>query len=81
MLENRYTDTANDCTCAARSCVNKILAVLAIGLALIVGLIIGVTATATIVEALIPLEIFAIGLALAIVLIFFFGRCRCRTKD
>ena len=82
MLDNRSSNTTNyTCTCGFRSCVNKILSVLAVALALVVGAVIGATRTATIVEALIPLEIFAVGLALAIVLIFFFVLCKCRNNN
>ncbi len=69
---------ATECSCATRFCVNRVLAVLAIALALVVGAILGAMFVTTIVEAMIPLAIFAIGLALAIVLILIFFGCRCR---
>ncbi len=71
------TNTA-ECSCATRFCVNRVLAVLAIALALVVGAILGAMFVTTIVEAMIPLVIFAVGLALAIVLILIFFGCRCR---
>ena len=82
MLDNRSANTAiYECTCQARACVNKILSVLAVVLGLLVGAILGVSFVTTIVEALIPLIIFAIGVFLAIILIYFFVRCKCRSND
>ena len=82
MLDNRSATLSNsNCSCQSRACVNKILAVLAIALALVVGGILGAQFVTTVIEAIIPLAIFAIGLLLAIILIYFFARCKCRLDD
>ncbi len=82
MLDNRSADFSNNnCSCQARACVNRILAVLAIALALVVGGILGALFAATVIGAIIPLVIFAVGLLLAIILIYFFARCKCRLDD
>ena len=78
MLYNRcVSGNASECSCLTRFCVNRVVAILAIFLALVVGAIIGTMFASTIIEAMIPLIIFAIGLALAIVLIYVFFACKC----
>lgn len=69
---------AAECSCATRFCVNRVVAILAIVLALLVGAILGTMFASTIIEAMIPLIIFAIGVLLAIVLIYVFFGCRCK---
>ena len=82
MLENRSANSSRyNCSCQSRTCVNIVLGVLAVALALVVGAIIGAQFVTTIIEAIIPLAIFAIGLLLAIILFFIFTRCICRLDD
>ena len=66
-----------ECSCATRLCVNRVVAILAIALALLVGAILGTYFASTFIEAIIPLIIFAVGILLAIVLIYVFFGCRC----
>ena len=78
MYDNRSSCVnATACSCATRFCARRVLTVLAVALALVVGAILGTMFVSTIIEAMIPLIIFAIGLVLAIVLILIFFGCRC----
>ncbi len=72
-----YNDVA-ECSCATRFCVNRVVAILAIALALLVGAILGTFLASTFIQAIIPLIIFAVGILLAIVLIYVFFGCRCK---
>ena len=78
---NRNTNTFGGCSCAVRTCVARIVGILAIILGVVVGLIVGAMGVATIIEAMIPLIIFAIGLFIAILLILIFAFCKCRIDE
>lgn len=78
MFNNRCINgNSTECSCLTRLCVNRVVAILAIALALLVGAILGTFFASTFIEAIIPLIIFAVGVLLAIVLIYVFFGCRC----
>lgn len=81
MLDNRCLNSNNGgCNCAARFCVMRVLAILTILLAFVVGVIVGAFVCKLVLYSLVPIVIFALILFIAIALILFYSVCRCRTN-